>query len=188
MKSFSAPCRCKSDHFLPRFSVILMLVYFLSNCIFWYIWIVCHDMSKRLLLIALYKHAGSWYTGGTQIAVILLKSRGQALSNDIWHPYVAQYRHVIYRWKALDFYFSMPRGTQLRLWVLALGVLVTVGIWRPFWNLHQNGRHIPTLRYKMVAIYHLGVVDYDIYPLWATHIPLGFRPRGIWVALIGYMS
>ncbi len=30
-----------------------------------------------------FKHVGSWYTGGTQIAVIVLRSRGQELSNGI---------------------------------------------------------------------------------------------------------
>ncbi len=38
-------------------------------------------------------------------------------------------------------------------------------------------RHIPTVRFKMVPLteYHSGVVDYDIYPMRATHIPLGRR-------------
>ena len=68
------------------------------------------------------KHAGRKYTGGTQNAIFWLKSRGQELSNSIWHPYVAQYRRDIYSWKALGAYFSMARGTQLCLWVLAPGV------------------------------------------------------------------
>ncbi len=35
-----------------------------------------------------------------------LKSTGQELSNGIWHAYIEQHRRVIYRWKALDLYFS----------------------------------------------------------------------------------
>ncbi len=35
-----------------------------------------------------------------------MKSRGQELSNGIWHAYIEQHRGVIYRWKSLDLYFS----------------------------------------------------------------------------------
>ncbi len=49
---------------------------------------------------------------------MLLLSRDWELSNGIWHPYVAQHRHVIHRWKALELIFSMLGGTQLRIRLL----------------------------------------------------------------------
>ncbi len=36
-----------------------------------------------------------------------LKRRAQELSNDIWHLCIDQHRHVVYRWKALELYFSI---------------------------------------------------------------------------------
>ncbi len=63
---------------------------------------------------------------GTQIGTFPVKSALQdELSNRIWHSYVAQYRHVIYRWKALELYFSVVWGTQMSFCVLARGVPVT---------------------------------------------------------------
>ncbi len=53
----------------------------------------------------------------TQNAIFWLKSSCRELSNGIQHLCVAQYKHVIYRWKGLEFHFPMPM--QLRLWVLA---------------------------------------------------------------------
>ena len=33
--------------------------------------------------------------------------------------------------------------------------------------------------HRINPLYHSGVVDYDIYPMRASHIPLGLPPRGI---------
>ncbi len=70
----------------------------------------------------IFKDAGRKYIRGTQTPTFPLQSWGQELSNGIWHPYIAQYRHVIYRWKALELIFPMTRGTQTCHCVLPPGV------------------------------------------------------------------
>ena len=44
---------------------------------------------------------------GTEMGSFSLYRAARENFNNIWHPYIAQYRHVIYRWKALDLYFSV---------------------------------------------------------------------------------
>ena len=79
--------------------------------------------NKFLRLIAnwqsITKDAGRKNIGGTQIASLWLKSRVQELSNGICYSYIG----MLYTVEKLELFFTMPKGTQLRICLLAPGVL-----------------------------------------------------------------
>ncbi len=71
----------------------------------------CDRICMCILIFRLPLIQGPWYPriGGTQIAITLKSDQG--LSNGIRDAYVEQYRHVIYRWKALNPSFPLGSGT-----------------------------------------------------------------------------
>ncbi len=91
-----------------------------------------------------------------------LESWLHELSIRIWHPYITQYRHAVYLWKALDLSFSVLTGTQTCYCVLTPGVPATP--WNPSSHLSSlsvslNPGGGGATRYGKVRVCEAGPLD-----------------------------